>query len=157
MAGDPLIIGTSGLLAMQRALAATSHNISNVNTEGFSRQRVDLASRPPTTSGVGTVGAGVQVNDVARIFDAFINARIQNDAASHSQFEAFTGIANQVDGLLADPGTGVVPAMEAFFNAVQGVADDPTSTPAREVMLSEAATLISRFNFFDDRLETMQD
>ena len=68
---DILRIGVSGLIAFQRALATTGHNIANANTDGYSRQITDLAARPPQGSGNGFVGNGVDVQSVRRLFDQF--------------------------------------------------------------------------------------
>src|SRR3569832_2961559 len=69
MAGGLLNVGLSGLLATQRALTVTGHNISNANTEGYSRQRGDLTSRLPQLYGSSYVGNGVDVGAVSRIYD----------------------------------------------------------------------------------------
>ena len=61
---DVLSIGLSGTLASERALATSSHNIANANTEGYSRQRVQVDTRPPQLSGIGALGTGVKVNNV---------------------------------------------------------------------------------------------
>ncbi|MGZ8161909.1 MAG: flagellar basal body protein, partial [Methylobacter sp.] len=65
------ILGTalSGLTAAQHALETASHNIANVNTEGYSRQRVELGTRPAEFTGAGYIGQGVNVNTVARSYD----------------------------------------------------------------------------------------
>ena len=69
-------IGTSGLLAYQRALQTTGHNIANVGTEGFSRQRVDLSARDPYVSGIGAIGNGVEPTRIIRITDYFTEYRL---------------------------------------------------------------------------------
>ncbi len=61
--------GITGLLASQRALATTSHNIANANTAGFSRQRVSFISRPPEYGTIGYTGQGVQTQEIERIQD----------------------------------------------------------------------------------------
>lgn len=59
---DILNIGTSALLAVQQAINTTGHNIANANTEGYSRQRVDLDALPPQLKGGNYVGSGVTVD-----------------------------------------------------------------------------------------------
>ena len=73
--GDMLGISVSGVVAAQRALGTTGHNIANANTEGYTRQRITMEARPPTTSGAGGIGNGVVVNDVHRIYDDFITSQ----------------------------------------------------------------------------------
>jgi flagellar hook-associated protein 1 FlgK len=154
--GDPLGIAISGLLAFQRGLATTGHNIANVNTEGYSRQRVELAARLPTASGDGYIGNGVNVATVRRAYDAFLTTQVRTSTAAHSQLDSFYALASQVDGLLADPQAGLAPPLQSFFQAVQGVANDPTSIPARQTLLGAAATLADRFHYLDSRLDDLQ-
>jgi len=145
-------IGTSALLAFQRSLSTVSHNIANASTEGFSRQRVELSTRTPQFTGVGFFGTGVQVDDVTRIYDQFIVDRLQTNTSNYSQSEHFLGLVSQVDNLLADESAGLSPAIQNFFNSLQNSVDDPASTPARQVFLSDANALVQRFQSIDGRL-----
>ena len=63
---DVFNVGISALVASQRQLSTTGHNIANVNTEGYSRQRVDQITRVPQFGGNGFVGKGVEVNGQMR-------------------------------------------------------------------------------------------
>ena len=67
-----LASGLSGLLAFQRALDVTSHNIANANTEGYSRQRVEFATLPASPFSNGWIGKGVDVSTVRRMVDDFL-------------------------------------------------------------------------------------
>ncbi len=154
--GDLLGTSISGLLAFQRALSVTGHNVSNVNTPGYSRQRADLVTRPPTPAGDGFIGNGVAVSSVGRIIDGFINGQLTAATAANSQLQEFHRLASQVDNLLADPQAGLSPSLQKFFDAVSGVANDPASIPARQVLLSEAQSLADRFHYLDQRLESLR-
>lgn len=143
---DPLNIGVSGLLAAQRNVATTNHNIANVNTEGYSRQRVGQETRIPQASGSGFVGKGVDVATVRRIADGFLNKQLENTLSSEAKFAAFTEYANFVEGVVAGENTGVAPALTNFFDALQDVNNDPNSSSARTVFLGAADALVSRFN-----------
>ena len=155
--GDLLGTSISGLLAFQRALSVTGHNVSNVNTPGYSRQRADLVTRPPTPSGDGFIGNGVTVNSVERIVDGFINGQMRAATAANGQLQEFYRLASQVDNLLADPQAGLAPSLQRFFGAVSDVANDPSSIPARQVLLSEAQSLADRFHYLDQRLESLRN
>ncbi|MBI3343965.1 MAG: flagellar hook-associated protein FlgK [Gammaproteobacteria bacterium] len=154
---DLLNIGVSGLLAFQRNLATTSNNISNVNTPGYSRQRVELGTRQPQFSGAGYVGNGVQVSGIQRVYDSFLTSQIRTSTSTNSQLQSLYSYASQVDNLLADSQSGLSPALQDFFGAVQGVADDPASTPARQVLLSNAAGLTDRFQYLNQRLVDLRN
>lgn len=155
--GDPLSIGLSGLLAMQRSLATTSHNIANVNTPGFSRQRTELATQLPEFSGNGFIGTGVNVTTVRRAYDAFLTEQVQSYTSEHAQFETFHGLTAQIDNLFADPEAGLSPTLQQFFNSVQEVADDPSAPAARQALLTEGEVLAARFHFLDGRLRDLHD
>ena len=69
-----LSIGKSSLLAQQRAIQTTSHNIANANTPGYTRQQVNLEAKPPILSAAGMSGTGVAVVSTERIYDRFVDA-----------------------------------------------------------------------------------
>jgi flagellar hook-associated protein 1 FlgK len=154
---DILSTGVSGLLAFQRALATTSHNISNVNTEGYSRQRTDLSTRIPEPTGAGFIGSGVRVSSVERLYDQFLSEQLRTQTSGLTKLDAFHKLSSQVDNLLADADAGMAPALQEFFNALQGVADNPSSIPAREVLLSQAESVAHRFQTIDQRLAGLRD
>ena len=62
-------IGTSALLSLQQSINTTGHNIANVNTDGYSRQRADFDTLPPQLSGGNYIGSGVTVDSIERIYD----------------------------------------------------------------------------------------
>ena len=155
--GDLLGTSISGLLAYQRALSVTGHNVSNAATDGYTRQRADLVTRPPTPAGDGFIGNGVTVNTVERVMDVFINGQLNAATAAHGQVQEFYRLASQVDNLLADPQAGLMPGLQSFFNAVHDVANNPSSASARQVMLSESQSLVDRFHYLDQRLEDLRN
>jgi flagellar hook-associated protein 1 FlgK len=144
--GDLFSIGTSGLLAFQRALSTVSHNIANANTEGYSRQSAQLVTRPPQASGDGFIGTGVEVETIRRSYDAFVESSLRTSTSATAEFEAFHALASQLDNVVANSDAGVSASLQRFFNAVQDVADTPTSSSARQVMLSESEQLATQFN-----------
>lgn len=145
-------IGVSGLLAFQRALSVTGNNIANSATEGYSRQRIQLSNQPPEFFGGSYFGSGVRVAGVERLFDQFVENQLRSSTSASQQYTVYYDFARRVDNLLADPDSGLAPGMQRFFAAVQDVANDPTSNAARQVLLSEADSLVDRFRFLDQRL-----
>jgi flagellar hook-associated protein 1 FlgK len=157
MAGSSLDIGISALQAFQRSLTTTGQNIANVNTEGYSRQVVDLTARTPQFTGSGFIGTGVQVDGVRRVYDQFIVDQVRTSTSTFSRLESFAGLSSRIDDLLADPATGLTPRIEAFFNAVQDLANDPSSIPARQVALSEGETLAQSLQALDQRFAELNE
>ena len=149
---DMMNAGVSGLLAMQRALDITSHNIANAQTPGYSRQRVELAATQPLSTGDGFVGRGVSVTTIQRSYDDLIASQQQSASSSYSRLDAFATRAQTLSNLFADSTTGLSASLQKFTNAVQGVSNAPTSTAARQVLLSEADGLRQRLQTYDSRL-----
>ncbi len=153
--GDILGNAVSGLLSFQRALSTTSHNIANVNTPGYSRQRVELDARNPSLVGGTFIGSGVQLTAIQRSYDQFVTNNLRDNSSSFHRLDKFTELASQIDDILADPQGGLSPILQEFFNAVQDVSDDPSSGSARLQMISVAESLVNRFQAFDTRLEAL--
>ncbi|MFC3679128.1 flagellar hook-associated protein FlgK [Bacterioplanoides pacificum] len=147
-----LDIGISGLKAHQAALSVTGHNITNAGTEGYSRQEVNFNENNPQYLGGVWMGNGVSVDSVRRVYDQFLTEQLRRDTSTFNQFDTLAQNAGQIDSLLADPGTGIQPGLERMFGALQASVDDPSSLPAREVLISEAQGLADRFSSISDRL-----
>lgn len=150
-------IGTSALTSLQRAISTTGNNIANANTEGYSRQDVRFAARTPQYNGGFLFGAGVEISSVERAYDAFLTQDVRARTSSSAYFEALATTAGQIDNLMADPSTSISAAMDRFFASMEAVANSPTSQPERQVMLAEAETLASRFNYVDARLSELAE
>src|SRR6185436_8709733 len=150
---DLLSTGVSGLLAFQRALDTTSHNISNVSTDGYSRQRVEIGTRPAQAYGNGWVGQGASVNTTTRIYDQFVAAQTRASSSNLEHLDIYASNAETLNNMFGDSANGLSPTLQKFVNAFQSVANSPASVPARQVLLSEANTLQQRLQFFDSRLD----
>ena len=151
------LLGTavSGLQAFQRSISVAGHNISNANTEGYTRQRVELGTRPPSFTGQGYIGNGVQIEGVERLFSQFAVDRLRDTSSSTSQYETLFQFSERVSDILGDTDAGLSAGLENFFDAVQTVADDPASTPARQLLLSESDSLVARFHNLDSQLQSI--
>ena len=145
-------IGASGVIAYKSALDTIGHNISNANTEGYSRQRVNLATHIPSFEGFGYIGNGVHADSVERLYDQFVNAQIRGSSSSEAQFDTYHTYAAQLDNLLADENLSLDPSIQNFFDAVQELADNPASSIAREFLLSESGTLVDRMHYLNEQL-----
>ncbi len=151
---DLFNIGVSALVANRAALTTTGHNIANVNTEGFSRQRADMVTRPPQITGVGAIGKGVAVEGINRIADQFVTRQLQTTTSNEANADAYVRFAKQVDNYLGD-GT-FTPALDQYFAAMHDVNNDPASIPARLVFLEAASGMVARFHDADARLTDVQ-
>jgi len=152
-------IGLSGLLAAQRQIATTSHNISNANVDGYSRQRVEQGTQPPYAVGGLAFGQGfgqgTMVRDVDRVYDGFLGTQIREVGAEHQRLSVFHRMSSYVDDILADPAGGITPVLQDFFSAVQDVADDPGSSTARIALLDQGSALSARFQAIEGQFEAL--
>ncbi|ARN73057.1 flagellar hook-associated protein FlgK [Oceanicoccus sagamiensis] len=150
-------IGVSGLNISQTSLQVTGNNIANADQPSYSRQRVEVATLPEQLQGSGFIGAGAIVNDIGRVVDQFLINQIQLDTASFNNLNIFTTNIDQLDTLLADDFSGLGPAIGNFFAAIEASAQDPTSEPARQVVISEAEGLAQRINTLSSRVLQQSD
>ncbi|THC40455.1 flagellar hook-associated protein FlgK [Massilia sp. Mn16-1_5] len=153
MSGNLLSIGKSGLFAAQTALATTGHNITNANVEGYSRQGVVQANSTAMETGVGFTGTGTKVAEIKRYSDDFLNNQVRTATASTASLDAYYAQVSQIDNLLADTTSGLSPAIQNFFSAVQDVTGNGASIPSRQALMSAAETLAGSFQQIDARLE----
>ena len=152
---DMLNTAVSGLLTFQRALSTISHNIANVNTEGYSRQSVEIRTNTPSFYGNTFYGNGVRVDSVSRAYDQFLTLEVRDTRSDFARLDKFGELAAHIDDVLADPAGGISPILHEFFAAVQDVADDPTSSTARLAMIDTAQILTGRFASIDSRFEDL--
>ena len=149
---DLLSIGLSGLSANKTSLSVTGHNITNINTPGYSRQDTVQATRTPQFSGAGYIGSGTSLVDIRRSYSEFLNTQLRSSTSLSTDVQAYKSQIDQLDSLLAGSTTGITPSMQKFFSAMQTAAEDPSNLPARQLVLSEAEGLSRRFNTMYDRL-----
>ncbi|HRP96780.1 MAG TPA: flagellar hook-associated protein FlgK [Rhodocyclaceae bacterium] len=149
--------GLSALNAANAGLITTSHNISNANTAGYSRQTALYASNFPQLSGSGFFGQGVQIQNVRREYDQFLNQNVLSAATRHQYSATYRDAVAPLDNLLSDENAGLSSALAAFFRGVNDVANNPASIPARQAMISLGDSLASRFNAMDTQLRELRE
>lgn len=150
---DLLSIGLSGLRSSQTSLTVTGHNITNVNTPGYSRQQSVQQTGIPQYSGAGYIGSGSQVVDVRRLASDFLFSQVRTATSQANELNAFQGQIEQLDSLLSDTTTGISPALQKFFAALQTAAANPSATEGREALLAEAQGISKSFNTLYDQLD----
>jgi len=154
---DLLNTSLTGMLAFQRALDLTGHNIANANTPGYSRQVAEFTARIGGGSGSTYVGGGTQISTIKRMYDALLVEQLRISATGQARFSALNNLAGRVDSLLADADTGLNTGLQNFFNTMQDVANDPAEIPTRQALLGEADGIANRFRSLDQRLDTLEN
>lgn len=150
---------TTALWAQRRGLDVTGQNIANVNTDGYSRQRVDLqsvgGSTVPAFHSVSPgVGGGVRADDVIRIRDAFLEGRAHTERANAARLTVESDAYDLVQQALREPGdTGIQSQLSDMWAAWGDVANHPTDPAARSQLLQRTATLVNGFHATRDALD----
>ncbi|NCN27013.1 flagellar hook-associated protein FlgK [bacterium] len=149
--------GRSGLATNQKGLSVTSHNISNVNTDGYSRQRVDVENIDPTDLGAGRVGGGARVRSIARSHSDFVSRRLEKEGTDLHRARATTGIYSQIENIFTnDSEQGLSKTMSGFFNEVRSLSTDPTSMPMRSAVVESANNVARDFNRLNKALDDVR-
>jgi flagellar hook-associated protein 1 len=156
MSTSLLGIGVSGLQAFQRSLDTISHNIANATTDNYSRQTVELVSRPPQRIGNGFTGNGVDVASISRSYDYFAENSVRSSTSAYAEFNAFYTMASQLDNVLADTDVGMSVSLQRFFDAVHDVANSPSDPGSRDVLFNEGQNLADHFNELAGWIESLR-
>jgi flagellar hook-associated protein 1 FlgK len=132
-----------GLLAAQRELDVTGHNIANANTVGYTRQRVDVAeSMPLYDYPNGFIGTGVDVKGYTRLRDALIDGQVRAQTMLQAYHDARSDVLEQVETALGEPSeNGVASLLDQFWSSWQDVANNPENLATRQALLQSAAAL----------------
>lgn len=149
MSSSLLSIGTQALTANQSALAYTGQNIANVNTDGYSRQRVNFETQNPPI-------LGVAIQDVQRITDQFLVEQVWRDQSALSSSEQQAQKIALLDKLMVSDATSLSAGMDEYFAAMQKMVDDPLFIANRQLFLAEAESLVNTFKNFETRLSEQQ-
>jgi flagellar hook-associated protein 1 FlgK len=149
-------LGTRAMSAAQINLDTVSHNISNVNTPGYSRQTVELATENGLFTGAGFFGRGVKVNTISRQTNEFLIKENNMNQAMAAADQSRLDKLNQLEKVLPTGETGLGYAASQLLNAFVDVANQPQDMSARQVVISRAKEWVSRVNTAADQLNQLQ-
>ena len=147
--------GVSGLLAAQQQLATTGNNIANVNTEGYNRQRAEQNAAIGISTGSNFLGSGTYVQDITRIYDQFSYKEQIINQSNLSNADSLNARLTQLDQVMSTSGNAVVGSLNKFYEALNGVADNPNDSGLRSIVLNQASTLSNDFNQLTDNFDKM--
>ncbi len=139
-------VGTSALVATQAMMDTTAHNIANVNTPGYSRQQVDLATQDALYTGTGFLGRGVKMVTVSRTTNEFLVKESDLYTAQDASDSTRLGKLQQLEKVLPTGESGLGYAANQVLNAFSDVVNQPQDTSARQVVLSRAQEFVNRVN-----------
>jgi flagellar hook-associated protein 1 FlgK len=164
-----LDLGKRSLQTQQQGVEVAGHNIANVNTPGYARQRLVIQTSPAIDTPYGPQGTGADAAGIVQLRSAFLDQQIQGETS-------VTGYLQTLQNALEDAQSGLgqtintqasgsagsssqnslAAALSDLFNAFQSLSNDPSSLTQRQVLLQKAADLASRFNLTDQRLGSLQ-
>jgi len=153
-----LNVAQTALLTQQKALNVTANNIANVNTEGYSRQRLNMEQNEPVRYEGGTLSTGVRANrTIQRIYDRFLAAQRAEAASKEGRWEAQRETLEKAELMFDDAsGYGLNGALSEFWNSWQSVANTPSGYTERATLLSNAENLTLVFNKMSRDLTQVQ-
>lgn len=152
------------LFAQQSALYTTGHNISNANTEGYSRQRVNFEADTPFPIASrnrpeipGQIGTGVKAGSIDRIRDQFLDVQFRGENSKAGYWEAKSAAFSRMENIMNETtGNGLAKSMDLFWNSLQDLATNPTNSGARSVVVQRGVALAETFNYMSNSLTKIQ-
>lgn len=130
-------VGLTGLQSSNARINTTGQNTSNVDTEGYSRQRTDTTS---------SVLGGVVLRDTSRLVDNFVSTQIRSDTSKFSYYDAYHSMISTSDNLLAEDSISLNTYLNNSFDALQTVNNDPTSSSLRQLAHSSLENLVQQYH-----------
>lgn len=160
-----LHVGKSGIFANQRSIDVTSHNIANANTEGYSRQRAELQTERPfctpsmnNAAGAGQLGRGVNVADINRIRDTFLDYQVRIELGVQGKYAGRHKFLNEIENIFNEPSeTGISTLLGNFFDGWQELSKQPHSSNARTVVAEQSKALTDELNHLYGQLHKLKD
>ena len=151
-------VAGQALMTQQKAINVTGHNIANVNTPGYSRQRLQMSTNPPSYSDIGLIGNGVNADSIERIYDRFLSTQINDENQGLGRWDAQKGAVEVLEMIFNESdGYGLSQAMSKFWDAWQLLTNNPAGVTERQVLVTNSQVLAATFNQLDADLRKSQE
>lgn len=155
--GELLEVARRALTSQRIGMDTTSHNISNANTLGYSRQRASLVASDPLKYSFGLLGTGVMVDHIGRLRDVFTDRQIRSTQHGIGDATVRQNILSQIESMLNEPaGSGLGTAMTKLFTAFQDLSVHPEEAGIREVLLQRVQDLSDAFHGLNSSMTTLR-
>ncbi|MUV39056.1 Flagellar hook-associated protein [Lentibacillus sp. JNUCC-1] len=160
-----LEMAKQSLFTQQSALYTTGHNLSNANTKGYSRQRVNFETMSPYPSASrnrpeipGQMGTGVKAGSIERVRDKFLDMQYRSENSQSSYWEAKSASLDRLERLMNEPTeSGISHTMKQLWESLQDLAANPENSGAKSVVAERAQALADTFNYTSNSLESIRD
>lgn len=170
-----LNMAARSMQAQMTGVEVSGQNLANVNTTGYSRQSVQLATNPDIATGIGPEGTGVTAVAIQQIVSELLNSQVQTQQSTSGYWDGqqtalqtaqnalneflngtSTTTSTSTSSTASDSSTGLAAQLNNLFSAFQAVATSPTSTAARQSLISQAQTLAATFNNVNGQLDDLK-
>jgi len=152
-----LQIGLSGILTAQRAMLVASHNISNANTKGYTRQSAVLSARNPMITTAGTMGQGVELVKIIRHKDDYLNGRLRDLSSSIGSASVKSQYLKELETVFNETSeSSLNNALSSFFKGINDLSQNPENMSIRSTFLEKANTLTDTFRRIVNELDQMK-
>lgn len=132
-----LNIALSGLFANQRQLGVVSHNVSNANTKGYSRQMMETQAYNPyhLPGGMGSIGRGVDITPIRQVRDEYLDYKLRFETSVKNEWEARTEVLKQLEDIFNEPSEfGLSTRLDKFYEALRTWQENPENLTARATL-----------------------
>jgi flagellar hook-associated protein 1 FlgK len=155
--GSILSIARTAIAAQQTAIQVISQNVANAETEGYSRQRAELVPGIPQRFGFGSLGTGVQVQNVVRLRNTLLDANYRTEASSAEGFGLRRDVLAQVEGIFGEPSDQAMSnSLDAFWSSWSDLSNNPGAVGAQSVVRQRGVEVASTLNRFASRLNDLE-
>lgn len=151
-----------GIQANQKGLDITGQNITNINTPGYTRQRVDFISVSGSTNdrirriGVGNAGQGVAFSGVSQIRNEFLDARFRNEFAQTGYYDKAVSMLDGIEAVLNEVNTGLKPALSDVINSLHDFSGKPDQITNANIVRSTTKSMADLVNHIQSQLSQLQ-
>jgi flagellar hook-associated protein 1 len=151
-----LATALSGLIADQGALEATTNNVANVNTPGYSREHPVLVASDPVVVDPLTFGTGVTLQSIESIRDPILESQIQQQTQAQGQFSTLASALQQTQGNFTTSASDIGTEISNFFDSINQLSTNPSDVSLRQGVLTAADNLATSFNTTANTLTQQQ-
>ncbi|MFZ1008604.1 MAG: flagellar hook-associated protein FlgK [Candidatus Sulfotelmatobacter sp.] len=151
-----LATALSGLMADQGAMQATTNNVANVNTPGYSREEAVLVASDPVATSPLTFGTGVTLQSVESIRDPILESQVQQQTQTQGQFSTLTSALQQTQVNFTTTTADIGTQISNFFDSVNQLSTNPSDLSLRQGLLTSANNLATSFNNTANKLSQQQ-
>lgn len=150
-------IARSGLFASQRSLDIIGHNISNSETKGYSRQRLEqTAGRHLQVPGKGYIGTGVEMTTISQIRDVFLDQKFRQESTSFGEWEQRAMSLNQMQAIMNEPSENAIrDVMDKFSSSLKKFQEEVSNPTMRTTVRQNAIAFTNTLNHMYGQMEKL--